>query len=209
MAFPEFLLYVGNDGQICKLDQDGVKTKIRKVGGRRAIAGVSEREINIENKEIIDLRTLEKRTVTQKYPALKKKTLFYIDMAREIAYYEDNTDTGDHRNRRLIGVNTRGEIVDYWEMPLTPYDYGHHSGYDTFCFAGQRLSYILDEAGRALQDKFVELSRTFSSVYIERIWSCGKNKGPAIGWGPISPCLTARATGIFYTRKRPRFARSI
>ncbi len=169
MAFPKFLLFMDCNGQLWKRDQNGVNTKIKKVGGIPAIAGVSEREINIENEELIDLRTLEKQPVTKKYPALKKKTVFYIDMAREIAYYEENVDTGDTRDRRLIGVNTRGEMVDYWEFPLAPHTlpgYGHSS----FCFNGQRLSVkmelIEDLASTESWKTYAELRQGLS----EREW---------------------------------------
>lgn len=172
IAFPGFLLYVrGSDGQLWKRDQYGAKTKIRKLNGMRSIAGVSEREINIENKELIDLRTLEKRKITEKYPALKKKTVFYIDMAREIAYYEDNTDTGNYKDRRLIGVNTRGEIVDYWEMPLIPCDYNSLIDYTSFCFNGQRLSFKIDAVEEAMEKKYRSLGLSISVEEYMELWS--------------------------------------
>lgn len=169
MAFPKFLLFMDCNGQLWKRDQNGVNTKIKKVSGMPAIAGVSEREINIENEELIDLRTLEKQPVTKKYPALKKKTVFYIDMAREIAYYEENADTGDTRDRRLVGVNTRGEMVDYWEFPLAPHALPGY-GYSSFCFNGQRLSVkmelIEDLASTESWKTYAELRQGLS----EREW---------------------------------------
>lgn len=168
MAFPGFFLYTigSGSGTIWKRDQNGVKTKVGTIRGR--IVGVSEREINIENRELIDLRTLERRKVTEKYPALKKKTVFYIDMAREIAYYEDNTDTGDYKDRRLIGVNTRGEVVDYWEIPLMPYDCSSLPGCASFCFNGQRLSFKIDAVEEALRKTYGFRSKPFEE-YME-LW---------------------------------------
>jgi len=181
MAFPGFLLYVDGGGQLWKRDPSGVKTKIRKLGSWRGIAGISEREVNIENRELIDLRTLERQKVEKKYPALKKKTVFYIDMAREIAYYEDNTDTGHSQDRRLIGVNPQGETVDYWEMPLMPYvpydcnsnvPYDHISlyCYSSFCFNGQRLSVKIDAVEQAMEEKYRPLTSKPIEKYME-LWT--------------------------------------
>ncbi len=159
MAFPGFLLYVRwGDFQLFKRDQNGVKTKIRKLASSCSIVGVSEKEVNIDNKELIDLRTLERRKITEKYPALKKKAIFYIDMAREIAYYEENADTGDARDRRLIGVNTWGEIVDYWKIPSMPYNHTIGDGYNSLCFDGQKLSIKIDHVENAMKRKPYSIS---------------------------------------------------
>lgn len=174
MAFPEFLLYIRGNGQIWKRDQSGETTMIGKASTKNMIAGVSEREINIGNELLIDLRTLEKQKVVKKYPAIKGKTVVYIDMAREIAYYEDGTDTRDCRDRRLIGVNTRGEIADYWEMPLIPYE---PEGYTSFCFNGLRLSVKADCDTSSAEGYTCYLKR--KSISAEECMELWKKRGPS------------------------------